>query len=87
MRSNEPFCFQVVWKEVGYVTTVVIVVLVDMGEEVEHPFLWVYLSQLAASHHRVIDGRVIGGAMVSAEEIALASYGYGPHGVLNEVIV
>ena len=59
----------------------------DMCEEVVQPLADIDLCQFAASHKGVYDGGVLGGVMVSAEEIVLASQGQRTYVVLYEIVV
>ena len=71
--SEDALLLEIVRKEFQQVTRVVLVIVVDMGEEVVQPLADIDLCQLAASHEGVDDGSIFGGIMVSAEEIVLAS--------------
>lgn len=58
----------------------------DMGEEVVQPLADIDLCQFAASHKGIDDGCVLGGIMVSAEEVVLVSQSQRSHSVLDKVI-
>lgn len=58
----------------------------DMGEEVVQPLADIDLCQFAASHKGIDDGCVLGGIMVSAEEVVLVSQSQRSHAVLDKVI-
>ena len=60
-------------KEFQQVKGIVLVIVMDVGEEVVLPLAHIDLCQFAASHEGVDDGSIFGGIMVSAEEIVLAS--------------
>ena len=85
--SEDALLLEIVRKEFQQVTRVVLVIVVDMGEEVVQPLADIDLCQLAASHEGVDDGSIFGGIMVSAEEIVLASQSQRSHTVLYEIIV
>ena len=85
--SEETLLLEVMRKEFQQVTRVVLVIVVDMGEEVVQPLADIDLCQLAASHEGVDDGSIFGGIMVSAEEIVLASQSQRSHAVLDEIVV
>ena len=59
----------------------------DVVEEKVHPLADIHVGKLAAAHEGVDDGGVLGGIMVSAEEIPLSSYGQWPHAVFNGIVV
>ena len=69
--SEDTFLLEVMRKEFQQVTGVVLIIVVDMGEEVVQPFAHIDLRQFAASHKGVDDGSVFDGIMVSAEKIVL----------------
>ena len=71
--SEDTLLLEIVRKEFQQVTRVVLVIVVDMGEEVVQPLADIDLCQFAASHEGVDDGSVFGSIMVAAEEIVLAS--------------
>ena len=71
--SEETLLLEVMRKEFQQVTGVVLVIVMDVGEEVVQPLAHIDLCQFAASHEGVDDGSIFGGIMVSAEEIVLAS--------------
>ena len=85
--SEDALLLEIVRKEFQQVTGVVLVIVMDVGEEVVQPLAHIDLSQFAASHKGVDDGSVLGGIMVSAEEIVLAYQSQRPHVVLDEIIV
>ena len=85
--SENALLLEIVRKEFQQVTGVVLIIVVDMGEEVVQPLADIDLCQLAASHEGVDDGSIFGGIMVSAEEIVLASQSQRSHAVLDKVIV
>ena len=69
--SEEPLLLEVMRKEFQQVAGVVLVIVMDVGEEVVQPLAHIDLRQFAASHKGVDDGSVFGGIKVSAEEIVL----------------
>ena len=69
--SEETLLLEVVRKEFQQVTGVVLVIVMDVGEEVVQPLAHIDLRQFAASHKGIDDGCVLGGIVVSAEEIVL----------------
>ena len=71
--SEETLLLEVMRKEFQQVTGVVLVIVMDVGEEVVQPLAHIDLCQFAASHEGVDDGSVYGSIMVAAEEIVLAS--------------
>ena len=85
--SEDALLLEIVRKEFQQVAGVVLVIVVDVGEEVVQPLARIDLCQFAASHKGVDDGSVLGGIMVSAEEIVLAYQSQRPHVVLDEIIV
>ena len=84
--SEDALLLEIVRKEFQQVTGVVLVIVMDVGEEVVQPLADIYLCQFAASHEGVDDGSIFGGIMVSAEEIVLASQSQRSHAVLDKVI-
>ena len=85
--SEDALLLEIVRKEFQQVTGVVLVIVMDVGEEVVQPLAHIDLCQFAASHEGVDDGSIFGGIMVSAEEIVLASQSQRSHAVLDKVIV
>ena len=85
--SEDARLLEIVRKDLQQFMGVVLVIVVDVGEEVVQPLSHIDLCQFAASHEGVDDGSVLGGIMVSAEEIVLAYQGQRPHVVLDEIIV
>ena len=71
--SEDALLLEIVRKEFQQVTGVVLVIIMDVGEEVVQPLAHIDLCQFAASHKGVYDGCVFGSIMVAAEEIVLAS--------------
>ena len=71
--SEDTLLLEVMRKEFQQITGVVLVIVMDVGEEVVQPLAHIDLRQFAASHKGVDDGSVFGSVMVSAEEIVLAS--------------
>ena len=84
--SEDALLLEIVRKEFQQVTGVVLVIVMDVGEEVVQPLPDIDLRQLAASHEGVDDGSIFGGIMVSAEEIVLASQGQRTYVVLYRLI-
>ena len=85
--SEETLLLEVMRKEFQQVTGVVLVIVMDVGEEVVQPLAHIDLCQFAASHEGVDDGSIFGGIMVSAEEIVLASQSHRSHVILDEIVV
>ena len=75
--SEDALLLKIVRKEFQQVAGVVLVIVVDVGEEVVQPLVHIDLRQFAASHKGVDDGSIFGGIMVPAEEIVLASQSQG----------
>ena len=71
--SEDALLLEIVRKEFQQVTGVVLIIVMDMGEEVVQPLADIDMRQLAASHKGVDDGSVFCSIMVAAEEIVLAS--------------
>ena len=69
--SEDALLLEIVRKEFQQVTGVVLVIDMDVCEEVIQPLADIDLCQFAASHKGVDDGCVLGGIMVSTEEIVL----------------
>ena len=84
--SEKTLLLEVMRKEFQQVTGVVLVIVMDVGEEVVQPLPDIDLCQFAASHEGVDDGSIFGGIMVSAEEIVLASQSQRSHVILYEII-
>ena len=85
--SEDARLLEIVRKDLQQFMGVVLVKIVDVGEEVVQPLSHIDLCQFAASHEGVDDGSVLGGIMVSAEEIVLASQSQRSHAVLDEIVV
>ena len=85
--SEDARLLEIVRKDLQQFMGVVLVIVVDVGEEVVQPLSHIDLCQFAASHEGVDDGSVLGGIVVSAEEIVLASQSQRSHAVLDKVIV
>ena len=64
----------------------VCVVIVNVVEKITQPSAHVDFRQFAAAHEGVDDGGILGGIVISAEEIPLAPDGQWPYAVLDEVI-
>ena len=84
--SEKTLLLEVMRKEFQQVTGVVLVIVMDVGEEVVQPLADIDMRQFAASHEGVDDGSIFGGIMVSAEEIVLASQSQRSHVILYEII-
>ena len=69
--SEDARLLEIVRKDLQQFMGVVLVIVVDVGEEVVQPLAHIDLRQFAASHKGVDDGCVLGGIMVSTEEIVL----------------
>ena len=69
--SEDARLLEIVRKDLQQFMGVVLVIVVDVGEEVVQPLAHIDLSQFAASHKGVDDGSVLGGIKVSAEKIVL----------------
>ena len=83
---EDTLLLEIVRKEFQQVKGVVLVIVMDEGEEVVQPLADIDLCQFAASHKGVDDGSVLGGIMVSAEEIVLASQSQRPHSIPGGII-
>ena len=69
--SEDALLLEIVRKEFQQVTGVVLVIVMDVGEEVVLPLAHIDLCQFAASHECIDDGGVFGSIMVAAEETEL----------------
>ena len=69
--SEDARLLEIVRKDLQQFMGVVLVIVVDVGEEVVQPLSHIDLCQFAASHEGVDDGSVLGGIKVSAEKIVL----------------
>ena len=69
--SEDARLLEIVRKDLQQFMGVVLVIVVDVGEEVVQQLVHIALSQFAASHKGVDDGSVLGGIKVSAEKIVL----------------
>ena len=85
--SENALLLEIVRKVFQQVMGVVLVIIMDMGEEVVQPLAHINLRQFTASHKAVDDGSIFGGIMVSAEEIVLASQSHRSHVILDEIVV
>ena len=85
--SEEPLLLEVMRKEFQQVTGVVLVIVMDVGEEVVQPLAHIDLRQFAASHKGIDDGSVFSSVMVSAEQVVLASQSQRSHVILDEIVV
>ena len=84
--SEDALLLEIVRKEFQQVTGVVLIIVVDMGEEVVTT-CGIDMRQFAASHKGVDDGSVFCSIMVAAEEIVLASQSQRSHVILDEIVV
>ena len=66
--SEDARLLEIVRKDLQQFMGVVLVIVVDVGEEVVQPLSHIELCQFAASHEGVDDGSVFGSIMVAAEE-------------------
>ena len=58
----------------------------DVFQEIVRPLLEICICLLAASHHGVDDGCILGCIVIATEEIVLPADGYRTYAVLDEII-
>ena len=78
--SEDALLLEIVRKEFQQVTGVVLIIVMDMGEEVVQPLADIDMRQLAASHKGVDDGSVFCSIMValvkSNRDLSLSGFCY-----------
>ena len=85
--SEDARLLEIVRKDLQQFMGVVLVIVVDVGEEVVQPLAHIDMRQFAASHKGVDDGNVFSSVMVSAEQVVLASQSQRSHVILDEIVV
>lgn len=78
---------KIVGKQFCQVLAVIIVVIVNIVQEENHPVPEVHLMSFAAPHHGINDGSIFGGIMIATEQPVLSSQGYASQGIFPEIIV
>ena len=71
--SEDALLLEIVRKEFQQVTGVVLVIVMDVGEEVVQPLPDIDLCQFAAPHKGIDDGGVFRSIVVATEKMVLAS--------------
>ena len=74
-------------QEFSQVTTVVIVIFMDMIQEVGQPFLDIHSGNLTAAHHCIHDCGILGSIVILAEKVVLTRQGNRPLTILYHVRV
>ena len=83
---NQASFHECCWEEVVQRFRQVIVILVDVFQEIVRPLSEICTGFLAAPHHGVDDGRILGCIVIATEEIVLPADGYRTYAVLDEII-
>ena len=83
---DQAFFHECCWEEVVQRFRQVIVILMDVFQEIVRPLLEICTCLLAASHHGVDDGCILGSIVNATEEIVLPADGYRTYAVLDEII-
>lgn len=66
---------------------IVVVIIVDPGQEVNQPIPEVNPMSLAATKHRVHNGGIFGSLVVAAEQPRLSSHRHRPDRVFTEIVI
>ena len=75
------------WKQVGQVQRIIVVVFRDSGQHIDEPFAGIYIAGLTASQQRVHHGHIFRCIMIATEQEVLSAKSQGPDRILDPVVV
>lgn len=78
---------KIVGKQFCQVLAVIIVVIVNIVQEENHPVPKVHLMSFAAPHHGINDDSIFGGIMIATEQPVLSSQRDGCNCIFPKVVI